>query len=132
MDINVRGKHNTVPKAIHSFAIQKFEHLGKYLSTITTIDVELYQDGRHKDGGGHVADVRVQTTGPVFRSKATSKDYRASIDIALERLERRVKEFKRKRSGRPAHSRPKGEGPIRSGGTSQVEGAEEGYPSLNE
>jgi ribosome-associated translation inhibitor RaiA len=51
--------------------------------------------------------VAVLTSGPVFRSRVTCDDPVAGIDIAVERLSRRLKEFKRRRSGRPLHSRPK-------------------------
>jgi ribosomal subunit interface protein len=107
MEITVRGRHEHVPQSLQEFAVRKLEHLGRYLSTITSIDVELYEDGSPKTGNGRVARVTVSTSGPTFRSKVDSTDLRASIDIAYERLERKLKEFKRKRSGRPPHSRPK-------------------------
>lgn len=102
MEINVHGKHNKVPKALSDFATQKMQHLGKFLSTITTVDVELYEDGR-----SHVAHVTVSTPGPVFRSKVTSAEPHAGIDTAMNRLERQIKEFKRKRSGKPPHAKAK-------------------------
>lgn len=107
MDIRVRGRHQRVPRSLQEFAVAKLEHLSRYLSTITSIDVELYEDGRHRTGDGRVARVTVITGGPVFRAKATSSDLRASVDIAHDRLERKLKEFKRKRSGKPRHSRTK-------------------------
>jgi hypothetical protein len=44
-------------------------------------------------------------------------DPMAGIDVAVERLSRRLKEFKRRRSGRPLHSRPKTAVLGTSGGT---------------
>ncbi|MGH2811245.1 MAG: ribosome hibernation-promoting factor, HPF/YfiA family [Actinomycetota bacterium] len=107
MEITVRGKHHPVPATLQEFAVHKLEHLGRYLTTITTIDCELFQDGKPKDGRGMVAYVKVATHGPVFRARAVTGDHRASVDIAYERLERQIKEFKRRRSGKPQHSRPK-------------------------
>lgn len=107
MDITIRGKHNHVPKALQEFAVDKSQHLGRFLSTITSVDIELYEDGKPRDGKGMVAHITVSTTGPVFRAKATTDDFHLSIDTAVARLERRVKEFKRKRSGRPAHGKGK-------------------------
>ena len=80
--------------------------LGKFLSSIQTIDVEVDRDG-HLTRGAYLVRVAVATTGPVFRSRVTCDDPVAGIDIAVERLSRRLKEFKRRRSGRPLHSRPK-------------------------
>jgi ribosomal subunit interface protein len=107
MDITVRGKHETISESLRRFAVEKAEHLGKYLSTIDTVEVELDRDGRPTGAGGHVVRITAATTGPVFRSKATSGDPRAAIDLAVERLGRRLKEFKRRRSGRPLHARAK-------------------------
>jgi ribosomal subunit interface protein len=107
MDITVRGKHEPVPKHLADIALEKFEHLHRYLSTITAIDVQLYEDGAPKTGDGRIARVTVKTSGPRFVAKATSDDLKTSIDIAYERLERKLKEFKRRRSGKPAHSRLK-------------------------
>jgi ribosomal subunit interface protein len=107
MDITVRGKHEPVPKHLVDIALEKFEHLGRYLSTITSIDVQLYEDGSPKTGDGRIARVTVKTSGPSFVSKATSEDLKSSMDIAYGRLERKLTEFKRKRSGKPAHSRLK-------------------------
>ncbi|MBW3589625.1 MAG: ribosome-associated translation inhibitor RaiA [Actinobacteria bacterium] len=103
MEVRVHGRHNKPSMPVRRFAEEKLGHLGKYLRTIASIDVQLFEDGKPRDGGNRVAQVTVRTSGPVFRSKATSGTYRASIDIAYERLERRIKEFKRKRSGKPPH-----------------------------
>lgn len=118
MEIQVRGRHASIPAALRTFTVRKLEHLGTYLSTINRIDVELYQDGQPKTGGGQVAKVTVSTAGPVFRSKASSDDLRSSVEICYERLERRLKDFKRQRSGRPLHSRSQSRSADREGGTS--------------
>jgi hypothetical protein len=69
------------------------------------------------------------TSGPVFRSRVVCDDPMAGIDVAVERLSRRLKEFKRRRSGRPLHSRPKTAVLGPSGGTSVgVPGATSGSP----
>lgn len=109
MDITVRRREGHVSERLREFATHKLERLPRFMPTITAIDVELYEDGSPKSTGVHVAELTVATSGPVFRSKGTASDPRASIDMAMERLERRMKEFKRRRSGRPAHanSRPK-------------------------
>ncbi|MGH2731504.1 MAG: ribosome hibernation-promoting factor, HPF/YfiA family [Actinomycetota bacterium] len=120
MDITVRGNHETLSESLRRFAVGKAEHLGKYLSTIDTIEVELDRDGRPTGAGGHVVRITAATSGPVFRSKATSGDPHAAIDLAVERLSRRLKEFKRRRSGRPLHARSK----PASGGLSKSEAEE--------
>lgn len=108
MEIKVHGKSSHVPENLQKFATEKLQHLAKFLSTIQTIDVEIYEEGKPKDGNGHVAHVTVSTSGPIFRSKVVSDDPHVCIDKAATRLERSIKEFKRKRSGKPPHARPAG------------------------
>lgn len=108
MQVSVHGRHCQVPDDLRQFAVEKMNHLAKYMSTIQTIDVEFVEDGKgHKQGVANLVQVTVQTPGPVFRSKVNSPDPRAGVDQALKRLERQVKEFKRMRSGKPAHAKPK-------------------------
>ncbi|MGH2687483.1 MAG: ribosome hibernation-promoting factor, HPF/YfiA family [Actinomycetota bacterium] len=114
MEITIRARDGHVSERLKEFADHKLRRLGRFLSTITTVDVELYEDGSPKATGAHVADLTVATSGPVFRTKGTASDPRASIDMAVERAERRIKEFTRRRSGRPAHSRPRVHAPTMS------------------
>lgn len=109
MQISVHGRHCQVPEELRNFALEKMGHLSRYMSTIETVEVEFFEDGKgHKSGMANLVHVTVQTPGPVFRSKVSSADPRAAVDQALKRLERQVKEFKRMRSGKPAHAKPKG------------------------
>jgi ribosomal subunit interface protein len=107
VEITVRSQHGHIPDSLHQFTSSKMEVLGKFLSTISTIDVEVDRDGRPKGPNGYLIRVAVATAGPVFRSRVLCDDPAEGIDVAVERLSRRLKEFKRRRSGRPLHSRRK-------------------------
>jgi ribosomal subunit interface protein len=128
MDITVRRREGHVSERLREFAAHKLERLGRFMPTITSVDVELYEEGSPKATGVHVAELTVLTTGPVFRSKGTASDPRACIDMAVERLERRLKEFKSRRSPRPAHanSRPK----VFSADTSPEDATEDRFSEL--
>lgn len=105
MEIKVHGKHNHISDSLERFAAEKLSRLSRYVPSISLIDVELYEEGRIKDGS-HIAEVAVTTNGPSFRTKTSAADHRAAIDIALDRLSRQMTDFKRKTSGKPAHARP--------------------------
>lgn len=130
MDITIRRREGHVSARLKAFAIHKVQRLGRFMPTITSVDVELYEDGSPRATGAHVAELTVSTSGPVFRSKGSASDPRASIDLAVERLERRLKEFKRRRSGRPAHasSRPR----VHSADMSSTGAAGEAFSELAE
>jgi ribosomal subunit interface protein len=103
MDITVHSQHGHLPESLKALASSKMEVLGKYLSTIDRIDLEVDKDGRST----YLIRALVATSGPVFRSRVAADDPMEGIDIVVDRLSRRLKEFKRKRSGRPLHARPK-------------------------
>lgn len=107
MDITVRSQHGHIPGSLQEFTASKMEGLGKFLRTITSIHVDVDRDGRPNRSNAFLVRVSVMTPGPVFRSRVICDDPAAGIDVAVERLSRRLKEFKRRRSGRPLHSRPK-------------------------
>src|SRR5438309_9068166 len=118
MDITVRSQHGHIPGSLQDLTASKMEGLGRFLRTITSIDVEVDRDGRPNRSNAFLVRVSVMTPGPVFRSKVICDDPMAGIDVAVQRLSRRLKEFKRRRSGRPLHSRPKTAVPGTSRGTS--------------
>jgi ribosomal subunit interface protein len=118
MDITVRSQHGHIPGSIQDLTASKMEGLGKFLRTITSIDVEVDRDGRPNRSNAFLVRVAVMTPGPVFRSRVICDEPMAGIDVAVERLSRRLKEFKRRRSGRPLHSRRKTAPIAISGGTS--------------
>ena len=105
MEIKVHGRHTEVSRSLERFAAEKLSRLNRYGRSIRLIDVELYEEGRLKDGN-HIAEVAVSTDGPSFRAKAYAADHRAAIDIAVDRLTRQMTDFKRKTLGKPAHARP--------------------------
>lgn len=104
MEIKVHGKHNPVSGPLERFAERKLSRLNRYGAEITTIDVELYEEGRSKRGS-HIAEIAVATNGPSFRTKTRAADHRAAIDLALDRLTRQLTDFKDKRSAKPARSK---------------------------
>lgn len=118
MEISVHSQHGHIPDSLRDLVAGKVEGLGKFLSTIATIDVEI-----DKDGHSYLVRAVVATSGPVFRSRVTCDDPVSGIDVAVERLSRRLKEFKRRRSGRPLHSKPK---------TASMEGPETGSGTVEE
>jgi len=107
MEIRVHSQHGHIPESLHELTASKMAVLGKFLTTIDRIDVEVDRDGHPNRRAGYLVRVAVATAGPVFRSRVICDDPVAGIDVAVERLSRRLKEFKRRRSGRPLHSRPK-------------------------
>lgn len=104
MEIKVHGKHNHISDSLEQFAAEKLSRLSKFVPSISTIDVELYEEGRTKIGS-HVAEVAIMTNGTSFRTKTTAADHRAAIDLAVDRLSRQMTDFKRKTSAKPAHAR---------------------------
>jgi putative sigma-54 modulation protein len=106
MDVRVHARHGPVPEDVQSYAVEKMGRLSKYLGTIDSIDVEFREEGNPRTGGLHVVHISVATTGPVFRCRVSAADPKAAIDTASSRLARRLREFKRRRQGKPPHAGP--------------------------
>ena len=107
--ITVHSQHGHLPESAKETVAAKLEGLTRYLSTIQSIDAEIDRDGRDT----FLVRAKVATSGPVFRTRvANYADPLHAVDVAVERLSRRLKEFKRLRSGRPLHSRPKTSAPM--------------------
>lgn len=111
MEVTVHSKDIKVTPKLMSFATEKLDHLVKFLPSISMVDVELHEEGNHRSGREHAAHVTVIAGKRTFRSKVIATDPQVCIDIAAARLERNIKEFKRKRQGKPAHSRKKAQSP---------------------
>jgi ribosomal subunit interface protein len=105
MEIKVHGKNSHVSESLERFTTEKVGKLSKFLPDITYIEVELYEEGKIKDHN-HIAEITVLADGPSFRTKTRSRDHRACIDIAVDRLTRQLTSFHRKRLHKPAHARP--------------------------
>ena len=92
MEIVVRGRNVTVPDHFRQHVAEKLAKVERYDSKIHRTDVELQHEKNPRQNGScqHV-EITCRTRGPVVRSEACAEDFYSALDLAAERLERRLR-----------------------------------------
>ena len=101
MQLDVKGRNLEVSDSVRRYAEQKLARLGRQLKESTRVEVELAVERNPSIAANQVAEATIFTKGPVLRARAAAKDMRAAIDLLSEKLQRQVKEYREKRTGRP-------------------------------
>ena len=92
MDIVVKGRHQAVSEAFKAHAADKCAKLARLDQRVVRIDVEV-----SKERNPRQADLRerVELTcvskGPVVRAEASARDQYAALDLALAKIENRLR-----------------------------------------
>ncbi len=91
MEIVVRGRNVVVPEHYRQHVAEKLSKSERYDHKIVRVDVELQHERNPRQNGScqHV-EITCRTRGPVVRSEACADDFYKALDIAAERLERRL------------------------------------------
>jgi ribosomal subunit interface protein len=92
MEIVVRGRNVVVPDHYRQHVADKLARLERYDHKIIRTDVELQHERNPRQNGScqHV-EITCRTRGPVVRSEACAEDFYKALDVAAERLERRLR-----------------------------------------
>jgi ribosomal subunit interface protein len=93
MQIVVRGRNVLIPDHYRSHVAEKLGKLERYDHKIIRTDVELQHERNPRQNGScqHV-EITCRTRGPVVRSEACAEDFYKALDVAAERLERRMRQ----------------------------------------
>ena len=91
MQVSVTFRHMDPTDALKQYAEEKLERLQRYvewsMDAQVVLSVEKFM---------HVAELSAQTKGASFQSTERSEDMYASIDAAVDKLERQVVKYKAK------------------------------------
>src|SRR5688572_24400345 len=91
MRLQVKGKNLEVPPAIREYAESKLAKLDRHLHESAQVELELSMERNPSIAEAHVAEATVWSKGPVVRARESASDMKASIDLLVRKLERRVK-----------------------------------------
>jgi putative sigma-54 modulation protein len=101
MRIEVKGRNVVVSDELQERIQKRLEKIGKQVSPLAQLDVELSEEKNPSIAASHVAEGTIYTKGPTIRCKEASRDMKASIDQLAEKLERQVKRYREKRREEP-------------------------------
>lgn len=90
MEIKIHGKNLELTEALRQYAEKKVSKIGKYfehepLEAQVSMSVER---------GLHIVDITVAINGLLLRGEEKSGDMYASIDSAVEKIERQIRKYK--------------------------------------
>lgn len=107
MQFVIKGKNLQLTDALKDYAEKKLTTITKYFDHIVEVDVTLSVKDSKDLSRSRVCEVTVwaKSIGNPIHGKAASEDLYASIDIVAEKIERQVKKFKEKITGRRRNSK---------------------------
>ena len=91
MNFIISGKNIDVSDELRNAVIGKMEHLGKYFTDETKINVTLSVEKERQK-----VEVTIPVRGSIIRTEQVSNDMYVSIDLAEEVLERQILKYRRK------------------------------------
>jgi ribosomal subunit interface protein len=93
MDVVVRGRNVEVPAHFRQHVTDKLLRIERYDNKIIRADVELHHEPnrRQNDSCQHV-QITCRTRGPVVRGEACAADFYRALDLATEKVERRLRQ----------------------------------------
>lgn len=100
MQLNITFRHLDPIDSLKNYAREKVERVNKYLDKATEAHVTLSME-RHL----HHADISIHSGTFLLRGREKSEDMYASIDLAMDKIEKQLKRYKEKLKGHHGRER---------------------------
>jgi putative sigma-54 modulation protein len=101
MRIEIRGRNVDVDDELRDHVIKRFRRVGKQVSNLATLDVELYEERNPSIADSQVAEATLRLKGKTLRAQEASPQMAHTIHELAEDIRRQVKkhrEMRRKRT----------------------------------
>ena len=101
MRIEIRGRNVDVDDELREHVIKRFRRIGKQVSDLATLDVEIYEERNPSIADSQVAEATLRLKGVTLRAHEASPSMGHTIHELAEDIRRQVKkhrEMRRKRS----------------------------------
>ena len=108
MRIQVRGRNTEVTEELREAIEKRFARVGKQVSGLATLEVELTEERNPAIADSQVAEGTLYLKGATLRAREASPDMLHSIHELAEDLRRQVKRHREKRRGRARSRRMMG------------------------
>lgn len=110
LDVEISGRNMEITERIREYVDKKISKLDRYLPGIDEARVDLaYIKSARSAADRQVAQITVRGKGFILRSEERADDIFAAIDIALEKIQRRIERYKGKRYRGRGNGTPAGE-----------------------
>jgi putative sigma-54 modulation protein len=98
MRIEVKGRNLQVTDELRECVSRRFEKVGKQVSELAVLDVELCAE--KLPGAPYKAEANLKLKGVVLRAEDASKDIKHAVNLVAEDMARQVKRHRDKRRAR--------------------------------
>ena len=114
MRIEVKGRNLQVTDELRECVQRRFEKVGKQVSELAVLEVELSSEKNPANPEGLVAEATLHLKGVTLRATDSSRDIKHAINLVADELARQVKRHrdkrrKRRESRAAAQGRPEAE-----------------------
>ena len=100
MRIDVRGRNVEVSDELRDAVVSRFKRVGKQVSDLATLEVELSEERNPRIKDSQVAHATLYLKGVTLRAEESSPDMLHSIHELAEDIRRQVKKHREKRRAR--------------------------------
>lgn len=99
LEVAIFPKNLDLTDRIKEYVSKKIAKLDRYLSDIEETRVDLaYQKSARNPSDRQVAQITIRGRGYILRTEERSDDIFAAVDLALEKMQRKIERFKGKRA----------------------------------
>ncbi len=109
MRIEVKGRNTTVSDELRQRVEKRFAKVGKQVSPLAWMEVELFEERNPAIRDSQVAEATLFLKGVTLRARDASDSMGHSINLVAEELARQVKRHRDKRRGRRRSARGAGQ-----------------------
>jgi len=112
MQIEVKGRNTSVSEELREYVEKRFAKVGKQVSELAVLEVELSEERNPSNPDACVAEVTLHVKGRTLRAREASRDISHSINLCADQLAIQVKRHRdkrrRRREARAAALQPPG------------------------
>jgi len=101
MRIEIRGRNVEIDDELREHVMKRFRRVGKQVSELATLDVEVYEERNPSIADSQVAEATLPLKGKTLRARESSPEMAHTIHELTEDIRRQVKkhrELRRKRA----------------------------------
>ncbi|HWT93758.1 MAG TPA: ribosome-associated translation inhibitor RaiA [Solirubrobacteraceae bacterium] len=100
MQIEVKARNCQVTAEMRERIIRRFDKVGRQVSDLARLEVEMFEERNPANPDCHVAEVTLYLKGVTLRAKEATRDMDHSINLVSEEMARQVKRHRVKRRKR--------------------------------
>ena len=108
MEIIVKGRHTTVGDRFRDQVTSKLARIQKLNNKLIQIDVEVSKEPNHRQSGQRErVELTIHSRGPAIRAEACADDRFSALDIAIGKLEERLRRLADRRKIHHGKNQPR-------------------------